>query len=32
VLIFGPGKLALDTVVAKRLGHRPHPTQATVAA
>ena len=32
VLIFGPGKLAFDTLVVKRLGHRPHPTHATVAA
>jgi putative oxidoreductase len=32
VLIFGPGKLALDTLIAKRAGHRAHSSQATVPA
>ena len=32
VLIFGPGKLALDTLIAKRFGHRPQSSQAAVAA
>ena len=32
VLIFGPGKLALDTIIAKRAGHRAHASQATVPA
>src|SRR3984885_6326663 len=32
VLIFGPGKLALDRLIVKRLGHRTHPTHATVTA
>ncbi len=31
VLIFGPGKLAIDTLIAKRFGHRPQTAQATVA-
>jgi putative oxidoreductase len=29
VLIFGPGKLALDTLIAKRFGQRQHPAGAT---
>jgi len=29
VLIFGPGKLALDAIIAKRSGRRPHPVDAT---
>ena len=32
VLIFGPGKFALDALVARRLGHRQQPSQTTVAA
>ena len=32
VLIFGPGKLALDTLIAKRAAHRAHASQATVPA
>lgn len=32
ILIFGPGKLALDTLIAKRAGHRTHASQATVPA
>jgi putative oxidoreductase len=32
VLIFGPGKLALDTLVGNRFFHRPHSSHATVAA
>jgi putative oxidoreductase len=32
VLIFGPGKLALDTLLAKRFGHRTQPSQALAGA
>ncbi len=32
VLIFGPGKLALDTIIARRFGQRPHPAGPTVGA
>jgi putative oxidoreductase len=32
VLIFGPGKLALDTLIAKRASHRAHASQTTVPA
>jgi putative oxidoreductase len=32
VLIFGPGKLAHDTLIAKRAAHRAHTSQATVPA
>jgi putative oxidoreductase len=32
VLIFGPGKLAIDTLIAKRAAHRGHASQATVPA
>jgi putative oxidoreductase len=32
VLIFGPGKLALDTIIAKRFGPPPRPVHATTPA
>lgn len=32
VLIFGPGKWALDTLIAKRLGHQPQTSRAIVTA
>ncbi len=32
ILIFGPGKQALDAVIAKVLEHRAHPSQAAVPA
>jgi putative oxidoreductase len=30
ILIFGPGKIAIDTLIAKRFGHRSQPSQAAV--
>jgi putative oxidoreductase len=32
VLIFGPGKLALDTLIAKRFGQRPQQVDSTTPA